>query len=207
MRGYTQLGFCFVLLFLGLGTGGPFQGLLGQQTVRELDRTQFGIGYIVNAPDQMAGIGGYVVFQKWGGIGLYVDYKWDLSNPADDDGFEEGLTAEEVPYEVSGAYFLGKESSYQGLNFALVRPVNSFLMLYGGAGLARRTEYYAYEDPSTNLGQLGAFQVESTAESGDFVNVLFGIMMRVGPRVTSHFGFETQPKGVTAGLSLRLPRW
>lgn len=207
MRGFTRLGFCFVVLSLGLGLGGIFQGLLAQETIRELDRTQFGIGYMANAPDQMAGGGGYVLFQKWGGIGLYVDYKWDISSPANDEGFEKDLTAEEVPYEVAGANFLERKSSYKSLNFALVRPISPFLMVYGGAGLARRTRYHSYEDPSTNLGRGGIFWVESITESGDFPNFLIGLMMRVGPSITSHFGFETQPRGATVGLSFRLPRW
>ena len=32
-----------------------------------------------------------------------------------------------------------------------------------------------------------------------------GILIRMTPSVTAHFRFETQPKGLTAGLSLRLP--
>jgi len=209
MRRFTPVGICFLLVSFGLGTGAISQDLLAQQTktIRELDRTQFGIGYVANAPDEMGGVGGYVVFDKWGGIGVYVDYKWDLSSPANEEGYEEGLTAEEVPFVVANANFLERKSSYKGFNVALVRPISSFLMVYGGGGMAKRTRYHSYEDVSTTLGRGGVFWVESIDETGDFFNAMAGLMMRVGSRITSHFGFETAPRGVTAGLSLRLPRW
>lgn len=207
MARLTARWFFFLLLGSLAGYGFLPQAARAQQTIPELDRTQFGIGYIVNAPDEMGGVGGYVVFPKWGGIGLYLDYKWDFSDPANSEDFEEGLTAEDVPFEVPSAFFLEKEPSYRGFNVALVRPVTSFLMLYGGAGLKQRTVYHSYEDPSGTLGRGGVFWVESTSESDDRVNVLLGLMMRVGPRVTSHFGFESEPRGITAGVSLRIPRW
>jgi hypothetical protein len=183
------------------------QATSAQQTLRELDRTQFGIGYVANAPDELGGVGGYVVFPKWGGIGLYVDYKWDLSNPADSEEFVGTLTAEEVPFEVPSAHYLERTSSSRGFNVALVRPVSSFLMLYGGAGLKRRTRFESFQDPTGTMGRLGVFWVESTAGTENRMNVLFGLMMRVGPSVTSHFGIETEPRGITAGVSLRFPRW
>jgi hypothetical protein len=179
----------------------------GQETLRELDRTQFGIGYIANAPDQLGGVGGYFVLPKWGGIGLYLDYKWDLSSPADSEDFEGGLTAEDVPFEVPAAEFLERKSSYRGFNVALVRPVSTFLMVYGGAGIAEQTRFQSFQDPSGNLGRAGIFWVESPSTSENRVNILLGLMMRMGSRITSHFGFETQPSGVTAGVSLRFPKW
>jgi hypothetical protein len=38
-------------------------------------------------------------------------------------------------------------------------------------------------------------------------NLMVGMLMRMTPHVTGHFGYETRPNGVTVGLSLRLPPW
>lgn len=178
-----------------------------QEEPGELDHTHFGIGYIANAPDLMSGVGAYFVIPKLGGIGLYVDAKFDVKNPSDSPEFDSSLTADDVPNEVEGASYIESESSYRSFNVAVVRPVSPFLMVYAGGGLAHRTRYAEYEDPRQTHGRGGVFWVESPSEEEDRVNLMIGMMMRVGPRITSHFGFETQPRGITAGLSLRLPSW
>jgi len=207
MLGYTNLRGLFLFVYLSVGLGFlPFR-TEAQGTPRELDRTQFGIGYIANAPDLMAGIGGYVVVPKLGGIGIYVDAKYDLQNPSDTQEFEPGLTVDQVENEVDGATFLESESSYQSFNVAVVRPLNPFLMVYFGGGLAQRTRYSEYEDRSGTLGRGGVFWVEDPSQEENRLNMMIGFMMRMGPRITSQFGFETQPRGITTGVSLRLPSW
>jgi len=207
MRGYKH-----VRRLLALSAVAGSIGLLpsvadAQEGPRELDRPQFGIGYIANAPDLMSGVGVYAVLPKFGGIGLYVDAKFDLGNPSDNMEFEPSLTDEDIENQVDGANYVESESSYRSYNVALVRPVNSFLMVYIGGGIAHRTQYAEYQDPGKTVGVGGVVWVESPSEEENRTNLMVGIMMRMGPRITSHFGFETQPRGVTAGLSLRLPSW
>jgi hypothetical protein len=36
---------------------------------------------------------------------------------------------------------------------------------------------------------------------------MLGVFFRLTSLISSQFGFETQPRGITAGASLRLPRW
>jgi hypothetical protein len=197
------------LLGLGVGLSMPFSGLEAQSRSRprELDRTQFGIGYVANAPDVIVGGMAYVVVPKWGGIGLFVDAKFDSDNPSDLEEYEPDLTAEQVPNEVVGANFLEFESSYHSFNVGVVRPLSPFLMVYAGGGPAFRTRYVQYTDPQKNYGRGGVFWVEDPRQDETRMNLMLGLMMRVGSRITSQFGFETQPRGVTVGLSLRLPSW
>lgn len=192
-------------MVVGLGclpAGGRAQNRPGP-----LEGPHFGIGYIANAPELMGGIGGYFIVPKFGGIGLYMDAKIDLKNPSDTEEFEADWTPERVADEVTGANYLEHESSYSSVNLAVIRPLNPFLMVYGGGGLVRRTRYMEYEDPNRTLGRGGVFWVESPTEEETRVNLMLGMMMRVSSRITSHFGFETQPRGITAGLTLRFPSW
>ena len=207
MLGYTHVRGLFLFGGLVMGLGSFPCHAVAQGAPRALEGPQFGIGYIASAPDLMGGIGGYVVVPTLGGIGIYLDAKFDLQNPSSSEEFESSLTAEQVPHEVVGANFIESESSYRSFNVAVVRPLNSFLMVYLGGGLAQRTRYNEYEDPSKTLGRGGIFWVEFPSEAENRMNMMIGMMMRVGPRITSHFGFETQPRGITVGISLRLPSW
>ena len=53
----------------------------------------------------MAGGGAYLVTRYLGGIGVYLDAKFDIEDPSGDRDFESGLTADEV--------FQAKEAGYQ----------------------------------------------------------------------------------------------
>jgi hypothetical protein len=44
-------------------------------------------------------------------------------------------------------------------------------------------------------------------EDENGVNFMVGGMLRMSSLLTSQFGFETKPSGVTVGMSLRLPPW
>jgi hypothetical protein len=191
-----------VALF-GLATG----PLAGQTPTPGLERTHFGIGYVANAPGLLAGGNAYLVIPRWGGVGIYVDAKFDIDNPSGDDAFVDSLDATQVANQVTGAEFVDAESSWRSINVALVRPVSAFLMVYGGAGISHRTRYHFYEEPSQTLGLGGVFWVEAPAEEEDRVNLMLGVLMRLSSRVSTQFGFETEPRGLSVGASLRLPRW
>ncbi len=215
MRGSAALFFLVLCLGVTAGEGEGQSQSQSQNRPRELDRTQYGFGWVANAPEIMTGLGGYVLLPpgawgmdaRYGGLGIYVDVKIDLDNPSDSKDFEPGLTAQEALNTVSGIIPGEKESSWQSFNVALVRPMNPYLSLYAGGGYVKRTRYHQYEDPQKNLGRAGVFWVESPLEEDTRFNMMLGILMRLGPRFSSQFGFETQPRGVSVGISLRLPRW
>jgi hypothetical protein len=110
------------------------QSIEGQSTTSPLNRPHFGLGYVANAPNMMAGVAGYAVFNVLGGLGIYVDAKMDIETPAGDDHFESGLSAQEAVNTVPFIEFIERESAYRGFNVALVRPVNPQMLLYIGGG-------------------------------------------------------------------------
>jgi hypothetical protein len=166
-----------------------------------------GIGYIANAPEAMVGGGGYVILPVRGGIGLFVDAKFDISNPSGERGYDPAVTASRIRDEVGGE-FIKEEESWWSANVGLLRPVTPFLMVYGGGGFARMTLFELYEvDPESGVGEGGVVWAEDPGAEETRVNFMAGIIMRLTARVSTHFGVETQPRGLTVGASLRIPRW
>ena len=205
-----------VLLELGL-FGVAFTSspqVAGQNTPPDLTGPQFGLGYVGNAPNAILGGAFYFVLPELGpiqgGVGLYLDAKFDIDDPTDDRGFNGSVTVQEIlgdPLRES-ATFIRAEETYYSINLALVRPVTPFLMVYAGGGMAKMTRYelfnVAQDDP---VGVGGVVLAENPNASATRGNLMVGILMRMTARFTAHFGFESEPRGVTAGLSLRLPRW
>jgi hypothetical protein len=206
MRRNTLLLGATLAFFLGAGVGKTAHPLSAQSTPRELSRTQFGIGYVANAPDLLAGGGGYVLFPTWGGIGFYADAKFDTGDRSDDLAFRPDLTPDEVENEIPGSRFIKREGSWQSFNVGLVRPVSPFLLVYGGAGYATASFHRLYEVVGDDdIGQ--AIWVAAPDDEESRVNLMLGVFIRLTGRISTQFGFETQPRGLTAGASLRFPRW
>lgn len=205
------MGSC-VCLLLALG---PLP-VMGQDDVPPLSRTQFGLGYTGNAPKVLGGGAAYVLFPDFGGIGIYVDAKFDVSGPRKELGFQEGMTAEELlsalPAE-SEATFNTEESEWWSANVALMRPLTPSFIVYLGGGLTNRKRYQNYNipnDPEGNpdgLGVGGLIWVEEPRREERNLNLMFGTFMRLSSRISTQFGWETEPGGVTIGVSLRMPSW
>jgi hypothetical protein len=195
----------WTLILLGVGLGRQPAG--GQMSGTGLDRAHVAIGYVANAPDLMVGGGGYAIFDFLGGIGLYVDAKFDLETPAGEDTFEAGLTVGDAENQI-GAGFIQTDFGYQSFNAALVRPLNSELAVYVGGGLVKLKGYRLYQDldPASELGVSGVFWVEDTSQDEVRGNVMFGAFLRLNSFLSSQVGIETEPKGFTVGVSFRLPR-
>lgn len=175
---------------------------------QELDRVRFGVGYVASAPRQMAGGAAYVLFPKFGGIGVYVDVKGDIDSPAGDRAFNGDLTSAEVVEDprYAGTRFLKREMSWRrSYNVALVRPFNPSLMAYAGMGYAEAEEFALYDVPQGDIGR--AMWVRDPAGDETGVNLMAGLILRMLPGISTHVGFETKPGGFTVGLSLRIPSW
>lgn len=172
-----------------------------------LSTPQFGFGYVANAPEAMAGGSAYVVVPGWGGIGIYVDAKFDVSNPSDEKGWDPNVTSAVVRTSPEAKY-LQSEESWKSFNVAVVRPLTPFLMGYVGGGLAKVRVFDLYAAPQDfPYGFSGVVWAHDPASDATRVNLMAGMLMRMSRRVTAQFGYETHPQGVTVGLSLRLPPW
>lgn len=191
------------LVVLGLGA----RPALAQGEPVPLTWTQFGVGYVGNAPDMMAGGSAHVIFPTAGGIGLYVDMKFDQSSPTEERGYDPNVTSLEVA-GMEGSHHVETDESWKSFNVALIRPLNSSLWVYAGGGVAKLIRYDLYDvDPEAGIGVGGVAWLENPATAETRTNLMVGIMMRLSSRLSSQFGYETQPDGVTIGVSVRLPRW
>ncbi len=196
-----SLGLSLVVLGLGarpaLAQGGP----------TPLTWAQFGVGYVGNAPDMMVGASAHVILPTAGGIGLYVDTKFDQSSPKGKRGYDPNVTAPEV-VGLEGSRYVKTDERWESFNVALIRPLNSALWLYAGGGVARVVRYDLYDvDPDAGIGYGGVAWLENPSTAETRANLMVGIMMRLSSRLSAQFGYETQPDGVTVGASVRLPRW
>ncbi len=175
-----------------------------EATAQAPARTRVGFGYVADAPSLMAGGAAYAIFPVAGGLGLYVDAKFDASSPTRESNYEPGLTAQQVE-EQYGDTFLYSEDSWRAFDLALVRPLRPALSVYAGAGYARKRKYNEYHDLTGERGIAGHYWVEDTAGRSNTVNLMGGFMFRMGRFIYSQFGVESAPRGVTVGLSVALP--
>jgi hypothetical protein len=166
---------------------------------------RFGVGYVADAPELLGGGAAYVILPALGGVGLYVDMKFDLDSPTGASTFEESLTAQDVEDQVAGAMYRDSRDSWRGLNVAVIRPVKESLMLYAGVGAARRRVYKEYRDPAGELGVVGILTVEDPEEEETKLNGMAGAFLRISPLISVQTGFESTPAGFTVGASFRLP--
>lgn len=180
-------------------------GARGGAPLRGLDRVQYGVGYVANPPEILAGVGGYALFPVFGGIGFYVDGKWDVDTPEEDLAFRPGVTPVELEAQTPGVQYLKREASWRSLNVAVVRPFSPWVMGYMGGGLAWGRYYRMYEEMEMEVGR--AILVRSPDDDETRINLMAGVLLRLTSAVTTHLGVEGQPRGVTVGASLRLPPW
>lgn len=173
----------------------------------QIATTRYSVGYVANTPDLLAGVNASVVFPAFGGLGVFVDAKFDIDSPTGESQFVGTMTAREVQEQIQGAQFLDVEDSWRSYNAGLIRPVTSDLMLYAGAGYAQRKRYRFFHDPAEEVGEFGFLWVESADEEKTTVNGLFGAFMRVSQTFSFQIGVETAPRGLTVGASLGYPGW
>lgn len=165
---------------------------------------RFGIGYVVNMPNQYAGASVHVLTEFMGGFGVYVDAKFDTSSPEDEEGYLDSLTAAEVDDRIGDQLF-HSDASWKSVNVAIMRAVGPQFAVYAGAGLSNGTQYRQYLDETGTMGEFGYYWVRDEATSGSKVNVLFGGMFQLTRAFGFQLGFDTQPRGIALGVSYLVP--
>ena len=164
---------------------------------------RLGIGYVTNSPEMFSGVGGYVVLDVLGGLGLYVDGKLGLNSPAGEVDYVDSLTVRDVD-GAPGMNLELEESGWWSVNAAVLRPISPELMLYLGGGYAYDTRFRRYRDASMELGTFGYYWVRDEEASGGRLNVLGGAFFRMSESLALQFGAEMEPPGFTVGLSYSL---
>lgn len=180
----------------------PGRAAAQEQPVLE---SHFGAGFVVLAPHQYIGFSAQALTLRLGGIGIYVDAKFDRTPPSEDAEFDPSMTAEEAEDRFGDELFL-EEDSWQSINVALLRPVIPELLLYLGAGYSSQEHYRQYFDPSEERGLEGFYWVEDPRGSGNRLNLLGGAFFRISQSLLVQFGVETKPRGVTVGAVYTVSR-
>jgi hypothetical protein len=166
-----------------------------------------GAGVVVLAPHQTIGLSAQALSPRMGGIGIYVDARFDRSPPPSrEPEFNRAITADVAEYQY-GDRLVTEEDSWRSVNVALIRPlVPEMLLLYLGAGYSSLEHSRQYQDPSGERGVQGMYWVQDPGRSGRRLNLLGGGFFRVSSRVLVQFGVETRPRGMTAGAVYTLSR-
>jgi len=195
-----------VLLVAAVAVLPPARPVRAQTTVLEGFSlyTHAGVGFVVDAPDQLTGAGAFLFGPRLHGWGIYVDAKRSHETPRDEAGFVTDITVDDA----EGVYFdrfITTKSYWTGVNGAVVRVISSALAVYGGAGYAKQTAYRRYYDESGERGELGTYWIEDPAESGTRVNALGGAFFRASRRLVFQLGLESAPRGASVGVYLAQP--
>jgi hypothetical protein len=165
---------------------------------------RIGAGYVTNVPNQFVGVSAHVLTGTAGGLGVYVDVKFDLDSPEDEIGYLPNLTAAEVEDQL-GHRLIRREGSWTSVNVALMRPLAPQFVLYAGVGYSDGREYRQYVDEEGQMGQLGHYWVRDVEGSGARLNALGGAMVQFSPALALQLGLESRPGGFTIGASYLIP--
>jgi hypothetical protein len=178
--------------------------VIGGRTGTPAFQPRMGVGYVANVPNQFVGASGHFVSSFMGGMGLYVDAKFDLDSPEDDEKFIDSLTAADVENTL-GDQLLRRDGVWTSVNVAVTRAVTPQLVAYAGVGYSDAQEYVEYLDEQREMGMLGFYTVHDEEASGGQVNFLGGVMFQISRTVALQLGGETAPGGFTVGVSYLVP--
>lgn len=164
-----------------------------------------GIGYVTNAPEEMAGGGLLVLHPALKGWGLYLDVKGTLGSPTGKPGYDPTLTSDMVEENYLYDELMTFNVTWRSANAALVRAISADLALYLGAGVSRSSGYREYFDSQHDRGVSGYYWARHLPDDRDKMNLLIGTFSRLHRILLVQFGIETAPRGFTVGATLALP--
>lgn len=164
---------------------------------------RFGVGYVANLPEQLAGLSVHVIPQGFT-LGFYADVKFDVESPRESEGFVDSLTRRDVE-DTRGDRLLSTNGSFTTVNVGVMRPVTAGLVLYLGAGYSNGTDYAEYVDLNSELGKGGIYWVEDTENAPSKVNFTGGAFFQLGGNFAFQIGADTNPGGFSLGISYLTP--
>lgn len=183
----------------------PAAGQIGVPASRaRLFEPRVGIGYMANIPNQFVGGSAHVLLDYFGGIGVYVDAKFDPEGPEDGEDFVDSLTAAQVE-ENRNDQFFEDEGSWTSFNVGVIKSLGPQFAVYAGAGWADAKQYNQYLDEEREMGLEGFYWVRDEERSGGEVNVMGGAMFQLTRNFAFQVGAESAPSGFTVGATYLIP--
>lgn len=166
--------------------------------------TYVGVGYVANIPNTFVGFSAIALTPSvLGGAGVYADVKLSYRRLKNDPYFLADVTPDQA--ELIGDFRFDEKDNYFSANVALVYAFRPEIGAYAGAGFTREERYVRYYDDSEILGEFGFYWVKDAAESGNRVNLLGGLFVRVGRHALLQVGLDGRPLGMAAGATLVFP--
>jgi hypothetical protein len=163
-----------------------------------------GVGYVANIPNQFAGASVHVLTDFMGGLGLYVDAKFDVDSPEDDESFIDSLTVAEVEENFNDQFF-SEQGVWTSFNVAVMKALGPQFVLYAGAGWSEARQYAEYLDNERDIGQAGFYWVRDEEREGGEVNLIAGAMFQLTSNIAFQVGAESAPGGFSVGASYLIP--
>lgn len=175
-----------------------------ESEARFLERPFVGLGYVANAPEQLAGVGivaTHPALRHWGG---YVNFKWSPDSPKNRTNYDPTMTSHDVEEEYRDE-FVSFDIVWSSISVAVARTIRPQLTVYAGAGYAHSEGFDQFFDENQDRGEQGYYWVTHPEDEETKVNFLVGMFLRAGSYFAFQFGLETAPKGFTVGGSFVLP--
>jgi hypothetical protein len=164
-----------------------------------------GIGYVASVPEAFAGGALLLLTPKvLGGAGLYADVKFSPSSPARAFEYDPTITVDQADNQFADQLYL-EQSAWLTVDLAFVYAVTPELGLYAGGGYSREHHYRQYFDATETRGLAGFYWIGDPAASGDRINALGGVLLRVGRYLAFQMGVGARPPGADVGVMLTLP--
>jgi len=175
-----------------------------ESEARFLERPFIGLGYVANAPEQLAGVGVVATLPALSHWGAYVNFKWSPDSPKNRANYDPTLTSHDVE-DLYRDEYVSFDIVWTSISVAIARTIRPQLTLYAGAGYARSEGFDQFFDEDQNRGDQGYYWVVHPEDEATKVNFLAGAFLRAGEYFAFQFGLESAPKGFTVGGSFVLP--
>lgn len=170
------------------------------------NRPILGVGYVANIPATFLGFSALATTPGiLGGAGLYAAVKFTSGSPKNTPEFVSTISPSDAELTYGDLNYAA-DADWFGVDLAVVYAVAPEMALYGGAGYAKRTGYKQYYDDSATRGLEGFYWVADPDHSGNRLNVLGGMLMRVSRFLLFQVGAESQPVGVSVGVTVAFAR-
>jgi opacity protein-like surface antigen len=162
---------------------------------------RFLLGYAVNIPNQYLGV--TIGVSRPQAVGLFLEYKMDLTTLEIAPYLSENLTVEDVETIFYADTLKDSRYSWISVNGGITWPINDHFCSYLGLGASFHKAYRQYREPYTGgISADGSYWVRDESNSTVNLNITGGVYYKLGRYFYLQLGGDIRPLGLVAGLGL-----